>query len=318
MNKNSLIKLSGYLNIEVSKSQTRANWLVCHCPFAEWLHEKKIDVSPSFAIFITEKQSYYNCFSCNSKGGLYELVYSLKSHKAVADYKNAMAMVENEEYEMELDIPDFIDDSVKTIEVWPESYLSYYKSAIRYKRARDYLESRRLPLSIIDELDLVYDPSQHRIAFPIRNWKGKLVGLHGRDVTNESPLRYLVYRHNRKSNKVVWYGEELVDVDMPVVLVESVFDRAAVHRVYRNTIASLSCGMSADKLRRITSLSEVITMYDYGKGGDQARRLIELALKDASVTHLIPSKEQDDPGNMSADEIAMMLQKHVVLDSYLV
>ena len=73
-------------------------------------------------------------------------------------------------------------------------------------------------------LDLRYDPIERRVCFPIRDFTGALVGLHGRAIDKDTTLKYRMYTVYKQKNPMIWYGEHWVDFDKPVLLVESVFD----------------------------------------------------------------------------------------------
>lgn len=321
MNKATLITVMGLLQVTVAGSQTREGWVVAHCPFAAWTHSKGTDNSASFAIkHSNDKPSHYNCFSCMEHGDLMDLLLELKRNNVPADYKRALPLITTEEDSIELDIPDYEDEESTVVEkvvVWDEKFLQSFVPAFKSKDAMTYLRGRGVPNKVIEQLDLRWDSKLKRVCFPIRNWKGGLVGLHGRDVTNQSPLPYFVYKYKGACNKIVWYGESWIDPDEPVVLVESVFDLASVYRVYRNVLCSLTCGVSVPKIQRVSAISEFVTLYDYGEGGDRARAKLAKGLKQSTITHLSPTEDEDDPGAMSSCRVAMLLQDYVSLDKAL-
>lgn len=320
MNKGSLLTFIGYMGLTLTTHQHRAGWLTAHCPFAEWTHSSGIDKNPSFGISIAESgESRYHCFSCDSSGDLTDLILELKARKYQASYKEALILAENELEAIDIDVPDYEDEEEDShaLKVWPESYLQSFVQAHKSPKALTYLAKRNVPMQVVHDLDLRYDTQRSRVCFPIRTWKGHLAGLHGRDVTGNHDLPYLAYKWNSSWNRPVWHGEDLIDPDLPVVLVESVFDRASVYRVYRNVLCSLTCGISADKLHRISALSDVITLYDYGKGGDKARQTLGKAFNGRLINHLVPTEKQGDPGAMSSSALALMLQEYVELDKLL-
>ena len=126
-------------------------------------------------------------------------------------------------------------------------------------------------------------------------------------------MPYYAYGYENRRNKMPWLGESWVDLDKTIVLVESVFDLAAVHRVYRNVMCPLSSGFNDNKVRRIDDGVQYVTFFDHGTGGNHARDRIDKVMQ-SPYTHVIPTKENGDPGNMSGKQIQVALQMHISFD----
>jgi 5S rRNA maturation endonuclease (ribonuclease M5) len=131
------------------------------------------------------------------------------------------------------------------------------------------------------------------------------------DKVDGDALRYKQYRYEGLVNGSVWMGENWADFDQPLILVEGPFDLASVMRVYPNVVASFTSGLSVEKCLRLGGVSEIMTLYDYGRGGEAARQKISKVFKKIPVRHLIPTKEQDDPGNMTEDEIRAIIKSQL-------
>ena len=172
-----------------------------------------------------------------------------------------------------------------------------------------YLSGRKqsLPGEILDTYGVVWDVQRRRVCFPTRGGDGVLYGLHGRAVDDGNTLRYFAYGYNDKRNPQVWMGENLVDMDKPVVITEGMFDMASIARVYPNVLASRSSEIHKDMWKRLSHASQIVTFYDFGVGGTVARKKVEAYFKDRTVYHLIPTKEQDDAGDMSVEEVTELL-----------
>jgi 5S rRNA maturation endonuclease (ribonuclease M5) len=229
----------------------------------------------------------------------------------------ASALINGELDELEFDghgIPDFPEthqDSPDT--VFPEWWLDTFPSVSTVPIATTYLQNRGLTLAVMRALDIRYDPAQHRVAFPFRNSKRELVGLQGRVIDNSHPLRYFQYGFHGKRNMQHWMGEDFVDMDKPVVLLEGPFDLASVFRVYQNVAASFTSGLSMEKVKRFMDADSIITLYDHGSGGDSARKRIQEVLGTRPIAHIIPTPQEGDAGNMDQDTVARYLQDHVRL-----
>jgi hypothetical protein len=299
------------LNSQIDHESHREGWVIATCPFAPWTHVSGVDNKPSFGVQTPKsgKVQIYNCFSCGEAGAFQDLVFDVREHyrkKKNVKYQIGKALevlVADDDEEFDIDVPDYDEPVVDPEKVipWPEFYLESFKSVFAFPEALGYLKTRQIDEETIHALNLHYDTSRMRVCFPIRDFDGQLVGLHGRAI-NDHPLPYYMYGHQSRRNKQPWYGEMWVDMDKPVVLVESVFDLASVYRVYRNVMCPLSAGFSNSKARRIDGAVQFITLFDYGTGGDQARDRLDKSIT-SPMKHLIPDKESGDPGNMGIDGI---------------
>ena len=321
MNKNSIAQFLVNLGGTISASQNRKGYVLSTCPLAPYTHESGVDNHPSFAVSVKERgESRYNCFSCQNHGSLSDLVFKLKrfdpTNEAGYKFKDSLQLIAQELDDIQVgNLPDFEDHVVDPDKIvyFPEETLETYKRAVHVPLAMEYLTGRGLSESTVDFFDLRYDTHKHTVCFPIRDTSGKLCGFHGRYI-NPPPesSKYHAYKWKAKVNKIVWLGEQWVDPELPVVLVESVFDLAAVYPVYPNVMCSLSAGIGAGKLKRIKAFLEVFTFYDNDKGGDMAREAITKHLEYSAIVDLYPPKGKD-PGDMSKEDIKSLLHQHGVL-----
>ncbi len=317
MHKDSIRVFLTALKSKVMPVQSRAGWVIAACPFAPWRHDGGVDKHPSFAVKVKEGgQSMYNCFSCSSHGDLGDMVQDLvlllseDKDKKQYDFRTALQLIAAEEDEFDMVIKEYkeADNNDDEIHIFAEWWLDSFVPATQSHKAVKYLMQRGLNMDTIEDLDIRWDSSQKRVCFPIRDWDGFLVGLHGRSVKKNDTLRYYAYGFHEKRNKVPWVGESRIDPDKMVVLCEGPFDMAAIYPVYPNVICSNSASMAKAKVKRIRDLGDIVTLYDHGKGGDAARKALDKYM-DSSVImkHVIPTEEQGDPGNMSEWDIANAL-----------
>lgn len=310
MHKDSIRVFLKALRSKPTHNQNRVGWIIATCPYAPWKHDGGVDNHPSFGVQIKEGDiSRYNCFSCNSHGDLgdmiTELAVLLGKDKSGYDFHTALQLVANEEDELEMVIKDYqeSDGQEDEVTIFPDWWLDSFQPALESKKATKYLKGRGLTKKTITALDIRYDSLRNRVSFPIRDWDNFLVGLHGRSIDPNPELRYYAYGYKEHRNKLPWVGENRIDPDKMVVLCEGPFDMAAIYQVYPNVICSNSASMSKAKVKRICDIGDVVTMYDYGMGGDAARAAIDKYLHGSIKTHLIPSLGQGDPGSMTPDEI---------------
>jgi hypothetical protein len=307
------------LNSKVEYKQRRTGWVVATCPFAPWLHSGGRDRNASFGVALpqTARKQMYTCFSCGSVGRIESLPFDVREHlrkskrEGYAIGKAIAVLAADEDEPIEIDLPDYdepIPDPGEVI-VWPEFFLESFKSVFSSEAALAYLGTRQITHTEISYLDLRYDTQRQRVCFPIRDFDGKLVGLHGRHISDH-PMRYYAYGYEDRRNKLPWLGEQWVDFDEPVLLVESVFDLASVLRVYPNSMCALSSGMSEDKIKRIDQGVLFVTLFDLGTGGDHARESLTEHLRTAHH-HITPPKE--DPGEMDVDALVSTLGAYLSL-----
>lgn len=305
----------------------RSDWVLGPCPMAPWKHESGKDAHPSFGIKASEKKkSICKCLSCGYGGDLQDLLLDLSYHlkRSPAPGYNMSAasqLIANEFDELEIDghsIPEYGDGKFLNNPevVFPEYWLSTFQSVSKFPEAMDYLRDRGLTLKIIKEMDIRFDPIQRRVGFPFRNASGGLMGIQGRALDPQATLRYFQYGYKNHRNMHCWMGEDRLDLDRPVVVLEGPFDLTSVFRVYQNVAASFTSGLSKEKIRRLSDASEIITFYDHGKGGDAARERLSDVLKGHPITHLIPTPEEDDAGAMSIEQVSWYLQQHVKLNNF--
>jgi len=319
-------KVRALLSLIGSKhTETRGPWIIGPCPFAHWLHDGGKDAHPSFGIQSTnKKKSIYKCFSCGMGGDLFALHIDLLSHfdkntPGKANFGKVLELVvaEQDELEFDPDIPDYPEDKPAVDIEFPESWLHNFRPYSHFNEAQHYLASRQGTPKLWAALDLRYDPFAKRVCFPFRNSKGLLMGVQGRAITKASP-RYYFYPHPKGGtpNMSHWMGENHCDFDKPLVLVEGPFDYASILRVYRNVLASFSAGISDAKMTRLSDTVEVITFFDAGKGGDQARKKIKKTLTSIPIVDIVPTDADKDAGAMTQEEVSMLLQPHVKLDPF--
>lgn len=307
--------------LKSKKTGERAGvWVEAYCPFV-WKHGGK-DAHPSFGIKSSDKKkSICKCWSCGYGGDLQDLVMDIalhvRKHKLVGyDLKLAMQLTANEAEDMDInpeDIPDYDAPTVSEELVFDAKWLASFPSVMKFEAPLAYLKSRNVTMDMVKQFDIRFDPTQNRVCFPFYNFKGELVGVQGRDLEKHSALRYYQYGFKGHRNGMCWYGENKVSLDKPVVLVEGVFDYFSVYRAYENVLASFTSGLSVEKLKRVADAESLITLYDYGSGGNAAREAIPKKLKGVPITHLLPTEQEDDAGQMTLNEITNHLKGHVKL-----
>lgn len=197
---------------------------------------------------------------------------------------------------------------------FPEEMREALEPAYARKRVHPYLRKRRVPYAVARRMDLRYDPWRLRIVFPVRDWRGSLMGLHGRltyrppDDDPHPPPTYLMYTCEDQLNPHVWLGEHWCDPEKLVVVTESVFDLARVIEAgFRNAISPLTADMSPAKLARVEGLQDVVTVFDEDPAGQYARGKLDRALAHARVRHVFLD-EGEDAADLDAAELRELIE----------
>lgn len=314
MNKEDTVSLLKHLKAVVPQHQPRTGWVVSNCPLGPWRHEGGKSSPVVFGVELRPGDARCNCFSCGWHGQLSDLVYDMKlQNKAKprlddVDWQEVGKIVEKAkaDFDIVLDSPDIEDMLFGTASgphVFPQWWLDSFPVWKDVDFAREYLSDRGVPDDVADFLDLRADTYENRLCFPVRDFKGQLVGLHGRAIESGVDPRYRMYQQAGENNPGYWLGEHWVDLDKPIVIVEGPFDVTSVMRVYRNVVSPLFANPNLVKLRRMAPALEWITLLDHGKGGDSGRAKISKALTDDHVLHHLRPPEGEDPGSMTVNQI---------------
>lgn len=294
------------------------DWVTSSCPLAPWTHKSGTDTNPSFGVKAdpNANDSPYNCWACGGGHSITHLIATMRMRGAKPPKYNLAGATDffaSRDYPFSLDILPFdkAGDAPLVDQIFPEEWLQSFARAEVVPDAVDYLASRNVNLDTCKGFDIRWDSKRKAVAFPIFSIDGKCLGLHGRYVnppTNDkgTKIRYHSYGFGPDSNirnKHAWYGEWYLREDIPVIMVESVFDTVSVSRVYPNVIAPLSAGMNADKIKRIKyRVGEILTFFDFGEAGDMARNKIDSVFNGQVLHHCIPTDTRD-PGDMTVAEL---------------
>lgn len=254
-------------------------WVRSDCPLAPFTHKTGKDSHPSFAINVTSPRPYYHCFSCQS-GDLAELIGALEMHVGKNphwahryNFKGARDVLDN--LELDLFLPGYDDEPVtghKEFEEWPKFFLDSFLPALFNKEATDYLLSRGVTHAQISSHQIKYDVNRRMVCFPYWNVFGQFAGMRGRAIDANAKLKHFDYTWNKINNAaLVWYNEETLQADEPVVMVEGQFDALIVEQAYPHVIANLTAKPSQYKRKRLLNCPGVILMLDNDTTGHAAR-----------------------------------------------
>jgi DNA primase len=261
MNRGPLLEILEELEVDVV-NETATGWLLVHCPLSPWLHASGRDRNPDCFIKIDpDGISGFHCFACKSKGRLATLARKLE-HYRKADYRKIIMRCDAAE------TPDDFGSYEREFVAKPPAapldkvaYMSMYPTAWDETKSRDYLQQRGISRKTSEKLDLLFDPEESRVLFPVFDYKGDLFGFSGRSVLtkqrieeiNEARLKRGVtgYRPHRDYNfrkECVLLGEHLVEDKKPMAIFEGLFAYAHAHEIgagkYANPVATLGSSCS--------------------------------------------------------------------------
>lgn len=296
-------------------------WVHTACPLAQWRHEGGTDSDPSFGVRDQPGDSRVHCFSCNYSGTAGDLVVELTRLGGEIDVNAALnVLVEAEEgVPLELKGKGYEVDVFEPSEpphVYPEEILDAFEPAIGDGVVHPYLETRHVPYAVVEKLALLWDPYRYRIVFPVRDFEGRLRGLHGRHdpeypyAADDVSVPYKMYPYEGETNAHVWLGEHWLDPEEIVVVAESVFDLARCLEVYDNVLSPLTAGLNVKKTKRLQGVARIVTVFDNDKAGERARKRLRMDLHGVWMKHvyLPPGK---DAGDLPPGQLADLLGAYV-------
>lgn len=300
------------LGATVPFSQPRTKWVVSDCPMAPWTHDKKKSSAEVFGVRLETGDAFCNCFACGWHGSQTDLVYAIKAKNELSpsgkkyDFGEAVKLISqaDEEFELDLDTPDLEELLLakKDLTVFDDWWIESFPYALDIEFARDYLDERGVPEHLTEQLNLRADTNQRRVCFPVKDFKGRYMGLHGRAVDPDVEPRYRMYTYKKFNNPDIWLGEQWIDFSLPLLIVEGPFDLTAAGQVWGNITSPLFANPSFEKLKRMAGAMEIISYLDRGTGGDKGRERISKAFPDSVVHHALPLAHRKDPGESTYAE----------------
>jgi hypothetical protein len=313
----------------VARFGGRSGWVTCACPI-EWNHGDGSGKA-SFGVKTGNGPIIVKCFSCDFHGTPADLVYEILGRNKVSPsgkpyaFAKALAI-------LAANPSDLLEGGLQSIDeatwgakpdfIFPDAWLAGFEVAYDEQTVHPYLAGRQVPCRVAHDLDLRFDPFRSRVCFPVRDFHGRLRGLHGRTIYDHVGLRYLMYtledeHGDKRCSPDVWLGEQWVDPERPVVVVESVFDLARVYQAYRNVITPLMASLNARKLARLAGIRTLVPMFDADKAGALAVEKLKKSLKGTAIIPVQSIGGYKDPGAAPIEIVAGILKHYVELDPIL-
>lgn len=275
MRRHDIHKLMGMLDVE--QIADRPDWVSSQCPFAHWTHDERVSSRNSFGISVSES-SFFHCFSCGKTGMLTSLptILFLLSNKDWVDlrkfiFEHEKLSINPEEYKEHRDkpkIPKFIS----------EQYIKeHFITCPPFKG---------IAQNTIDEWLIRYDPVECRVVIPIRDSLNRVVGIKGRAVQKDNPLRYRLYNElNPVDPKKygVWFGMHLPLVpNKGLLLIESEIGCIQLKqtKIINNVWAVMGVGITKEQMDTLSAVTNpLIFFFDDDKAGRDLKEKLHKKLK---------------------------------------
>ena len=217
---------------------------------------------------------------------------------------------------------------------FPKEYLAKFPSVLlkassggyAFYDAIKFLANRRVPLQVIQDLDLRWDAKFKRVVFPTY-LKGKVcAGLEGRFINfnpeiigEDTATKYWVYTHSlkkgdtpRSNSSTVWFRQSQLRASKPLVLAEGAFDAARVYQHYRNVTAMSGAFVGTPKLEYLKQFRKIILLPDNDESGAQSAIKLKKLLPSIRIVN-IPENFKD-AGEMPSAGVRALLAPHLKLD----
>lgn len=294
--------------------------LQANCPLAPFRHEGGTDKHPSFTVTVDDKgKSWCTCFTCGLDGSKSISDVVRRASELGAPLNGLVEEVEEKEkltWRVRSDklhtanmkfMFEFQDPKAQRqkLHTYPESTLDQFP-----KEIHPYILKRGVSVEVAKRFGIRWDPERKRILFPIRDEKGRLVGLQGRALDHEkNPPKFFNYWHFPKGKFV--YGLNEVKPGKPIIPMEGIID-ALVWTSYQipNCVALLGSKPTQEQLGKIANRNQTVCMaFD----GDEAGRLAEKEVISAMLGHVrlfrLPIPEGKDPDDLTETQAHEVLRR---------
>jgi DNA primase len=335
MNAKDICELLNKLGCQKIKVDNSGKWVRSSCPFSRYRHSKGIDSHPSFGISIhPDGESKYHCFTCNEDGNLINFFWRLERLSSGAFKRQNFSELEG--WVRQRNVPSFkslnfrlskIDHGwtkpkeVAGVEVsefvarrliepepepLPESDLDLLQPIP--DEVRFYLNTvRRLTDETILAWELKWHPKARRIGIPIRDFKGRLVGISGRAFDlNQVPkfLHSLGFRRD-----FYLFGEFRCRTGEIGYLTEGFFDVIYLRQQGYNAFAVMGSSISSIQVEKcLKFMTKAVIVPDGDKAGLQGADKIKSALTIRGLpVRVVEMPDGKDPDNLTSEELQLLL-----------
>lgn len=164
-----------------------------------------------------------------------------------------------------------------------------------------FRQDRRLTDATIKQWELKWHEKSRRVAIPIRDVEGRLVGVSGRAHDGQRPK----FLHSKGFRKDFYlYGERTCRRNEPGYLTEGFFDVIYLQQKGVNAFAVMGTYMSKVQVEKCVSMfSRIIVVPDGDQPGEEAADRIQKRLGTYLPVVIAPMAEGKDPDDLSDEEL---------------
>lgn len=280
-------------------------WIEGRCPLAPWLHKHRKDSTPSFGLSIAPgERSYYLCFACR-QGSVEELVQSVQFYAAESaapldyDFATCHQLLHDELFVVPLPGYREFGPPEQSFQEWPQYWLESFQPVAWVQAATAYLTHRGVPLALWQTYDLRYDATRSMVVAPYRDVFGRLAGARGRSVVDGVSHPHHDYTFQGVNNaRFCWYGEGVLNLAGPVVVVEGQFDLFRTVQAFPKTVANLTAKPTLEKMKKLGDCGVVIQIPDRDTAGQESAPRYARLCETLGLEHRVLWLDEgaDDPG----------------------
>lgn len=327
MNLDDVVVLLKRLKCDRVRPDSKSAWVNSTCPLAPWYHTSGVDNNPSFGVSVhTDTHSKFNCHSCGQSGDLKILIEKIAHHsgKDMSTLGNwvltrddtSTSYLRDKLHRVKLPYQDAVLPEIAGIVVsprvarritvaepppLPESDL--LSMELPTDEVLAYLTGpRKLTEKTIEQWELRWSPQARRIAIPIRDVKGRLVGISGRAFDEGQKPKFLHSGGFRRDFYL--YGELGCETGVPGYKTEGFFDVMYLRQKGLNAFAIMGSYLSAIQIEKcVKFFSRVVDVPDGDDAG--AKGVVRAANDFRGKLPYVAAKavEGKDPDQLTDEEL---------------
>jgi len=328
-----VLDLVTYLHREgkITAFRDRAKDIQITCPYTHYRYDEATgrtypykERRPSLGISV-EPPYFYNCFSCGAKGTVEFLVADILGISPLEAFRWLSRRYEYDEDDRRKistkKIPDYEElfPKERRLKEYPDSYFDAFRTIHPYTLERGFTKE------IAIKYEIGFDKIQQRVVFPIRNENGRIVGLIGRSIDPENPVKYLVYNWNYETGEIegfdrgqVIYRNKAEERKPAVLVVESGLDVAWADQnglcELVDVVAILGSKATETQAKKLSRYEEVISGLDNDFAGEQGRdRLMTLLYGQVKFSVITYPEGKKDLGDCTKEEMIDLVQNRKLM-----